>query len=151
MFAPAPLPTIGEIQRRLEIIFPGKVSDLEYLASEATAKTVFVMLYIDAIEGNDIWLAPKHVIRMTQEQSYKQDDADRQKYQVDCLKKGFRSNGTRWYQENSRETIRDECIRKGLYPKGCILLRRSIPTTSSKPRYALYEHFARLFTSVVSG
>jgi len=145
MFTPAPLPTIAEIWKRLQIIFPEGISNRAFLTREMTAKTIFVMLYIDAIEDNDIWLTPKHVVRMTQEQSYKQEEEERQKFQKDCLKDGFELPGTKWYQENSREPIRDECIVKGLYPKGCVTIRPNLPPTSSKPRYALYKHFARLF------
>jgi hypothetical protein len=145
MFAPEPLPTIAEIWRRLQIIFPEGISNRTFLTREMTAKIIFVMLYIDAIEDNDVWLTPKHVVRMTQEQSYKQEEEERQNFQKDCLKDRFELPGTKWYQENSREPIRDECIVKGLYPKGCVTIKPDLPPTSSKPRYALYKHFARLF------
>ena len=41
---------------------------------------------------------------------------------------------------NSRETLRD-----GLIRVGAVVERSGLPTTSSKPRYALREGFAALF------
>jgi hypothetical protein len=50
-----------------------------------------------------------------------------------------------WYRENSREQIRDETIRQGLIPNNAVMELPGIPTTSSKPRYALRKGFAALF------
>ncbi len=60
-------------------------------------------------------------------------------------KSGFQPDGKTWYQENSREKIRDETIRQGLIPNNAALERSGLPTTSSAPRYALRKGFAALF------
>ncbi len=60
-----------EVQARLTQIFPEGVAKREQLVWPVAASTVFTALYIGAIKGNDVWLAPKHVYRMTAEQSIK--------------------------------------------------------------------------------
>jgi hypothetical protein len=55
------------IYERLPIIFPEGVPQRTYCVREAAASTVFTMLYIGAVEGADIWAAPKQIVRMTDE------------------------------------------------------------------------------------
>jgi BsuBI/PstI restriction endonuclease domain/BsuBI/PstI restriction endonuclease HTH domain len=145
MFAAAPLPDLAEIQKRLEIIFPEGIADRGYVTREVAAKTVFVMLYIDAIEGQSVWLAPKHVYRFATHQVEQQDEASRRAYRKECLRPKYEPGGTRWYFDNSREQIRDETLKDGLVIKGAVVVDPSVSTTSSKGRYALGTHFARLF------
>ena len=145
MLAKEPLPEIEEIRRRLEAIFPDGIADRQYVVRETAAKIVFAMLYIGAIEGNDVWLAPKQVYRMTDQQAVIQDEETRVEYRRECMRPGYEPTGDRWYADNSREQVRDESIKDGLVPKGAIAINSSIPTTSSRGRYALREHFARLF------
>ncbi|MFA5516920.1 MAG: hypothetical protein WDA20_11600 [Desulfuromonadales bacterium] len=80
IFASAPLPDIAEIQRRLEFVFPEGTADRGYVTRDTAAKTVFVMLYIDAIENRGVWLAPKHIYRFTQQQTQLQDESSRKRY-----------------------------------------------------------------------
>jgi len=109
------------------------------------ASAVFVMLYIGAVEGSDQWLAPKHVMRMTEEQSkYKVEDV-RGAYRTGVMQSGFRAEGQRWYEDNSREPLRDETIRQGFITNNAVVERQGLPTTSSLPRYALRQDFAALF------
>ena len=108
------------------------------------ASVVFAMLYVGAIEGRDQWIAPKHVIRMTGEQAAVANDAARTAYAKGVMRPGFRAPGARWYEENSREPIRDETIR-GLIGNNSVLERSGVATTSSHPRYALRSSFAALF------
>jgi hypothetical protein len=103
------------------------------------------MLYIGAIEGVDVWLAPKQVVRMTDAQASKADARSRETYSTRSLKPGFRPAGKPWYSENSREQIRDETIRQGLIVNNAVAERPGLSTTSSKPRYALRADFAGLF------
>jgi hypothetical protein len=145
MLAKEPLPNVKEIQERLETIFPQGIADRQYVVRETAAKIIFVMLYIDAIEGNGIWLSPKQVYKMTDQQSAMQDEESRGKYRVECMRPGFRPTGKRWYADNSREQIRDESLKNGLIPKGAVVVNEKIPTTSSRGRYALRKHFADLF------
>lgn len=145
MFAAAPLPSPQQILARLNRIFPEGITDRRYLVQEVTAKTIFVMLYVNAVEGETVQLSPKHVYRMTEEQSFRQEEADREQYASACRRQGFLPSGRRWYQDNTREVIRDEVLRSGLVDKGMVILDNAVPTNSAKGRYTLKRHFARLF------
>jgi len=93
------------IYERLPIIFPEGVPQRTYCVREAAASTVFTMLYIGAVEGADIWAAPKQIVRMTDEQAVLHGDEDRNNYTTASMKPGFNPTGRRWYLENSREQI----------------------------------------------
>jgi hypothetical protein len=140
-----PPPDIATIHARLGEIFPEGLSDRNYLVREMAAKAVFVFLYIDAVEGADIWLAPKHIYRMTDEQATLLSKQERSRYRTEALKPGFQPEGNRWYADNTREPIRDETLKEGLVVKGAVVVNENIPTTSSRGRYALEETFADLF------
>ncbi len=145
MFAHAPLPDIQEIQRRLHIIFPEGISDRNFLVREMAARTVFVMLYVDAIEDQDIWIGPKQITRMTDAVACKQGDSERVAYFAGTKKRGYKPEGEPWYQDNTREPIRDETLRQGFIEKGAVVVRQGLATTSSLGRYALRKSFAKLF------
>jgi len=140
-----PLVDAKEIQRRLRIIFPEGVAHRNYVIREMAARTIFVLLYIGAIEGAGTWMAPKHVYRMGTRQSKRRADRARKAYLVDILKRGFKTPTDRWFQDNTREPIRDETLRDGFLRIGAVLTRPGIATTSSKGRYALQSKFASLF------
>jgi BsuBI/PstI restriction endonuclease domain/BsuBI/PstI restriction endonuclease HTH domain len=135
----------GAIHDRLQLVFPEGTPQRNYCVREMAASAVFVMLYIGAIEGRDQWLAPKHVMRMTEEQSKRQAADLRNAYRTDVKRSGFRAEGQRWYEDNSREPLRDETIRQGLITNNAVIERQGLATTSSLPRYALREDFAVLF------
>ena len=103
-----PLLDIAEIQTRLLAVFPEGTPQRGYCTREMAARTVFVMLYIGAVEGAAIWLGPKHVYRMSASQSAQRDDAQRQDYAIAVEKPGFVAPADRWFQDNTREPIRDE-------------------------------------------
>jgi hypothetical protein len=103
------------------------------------------MIYIDAVEGSGVYLAPQHVYRFTDEQYAKQDETSRKAFLMNCLRKNYVIEGKRWYADNSREQIRDENLKEGLVSKGAVIVDSSVPVTSSRGRYSLREHFARLF------
>jgi hypothetical protein len=127
------------------MIFPEGTHNRVFCTREIAASTVFTMLYIGAVEGSGVFLAPKHVYRMTREQAALSSISDRVRYRVDALAPGFSPVGTRWYADNTREPIRDETLREGLAQVGAVITRGDLPTTSSKPRYALRGDFASLF------
>jgi len=139
-----PLPDIGEIHRRLQIIFPEGTPQRGYCVREMAARTIFVMLYIGAIEGAGVWMGPKHVYRMGDAQSGQREDAQRQAYIVAVEKPGFTAPVDRWFQDNTREPIRDETLRDGLVRVSAVVTRTGLATTSSKGRYALQVGFAAL-------
>lgn len=103
------------------------------------------MLYIDAVEGQDVYLAPQHVYKFTQDQSAIQDEGSRQTYRTSCYCRTYVPAGQRWYADNSREQIRDENLKDGLVAKGAVVVDPTVPTTSNRGRYALRDHFAKLF------
>jgi len=139
-----PLLPVAEIQERLLEIFPEGTPNRGYCTREIAAKTVFVMLYVGAVEDRG-WLRPDQVTRMTDAQARLSDDASRLAWTKQSLsKKGHDITG-RWYAVNSREPIRDETLRDGLVRTGAAVVRTDLPTTSAAPRYALRASFAGLF------
>lgn len=140
-----------EVHARLQAIFPDGAPNRAYLTRMLAASTVFVALYIDAIEGGGTYLGPKHVYRMTDEQAAQVDDASRAAYSAGVLRTGAHIEGRRWYQDNTREPIRDETLREGLVAIGAVTERTDLATTSSKPRYALKAGFAALFDPALAG
>ncbi len=140
-----PLLDVPEIQSRLLQIFPEGTQQRNYCTREMEARTVFVMLYIGAIEGTGIWMAPKHVYRMGTGQSARRSDEDRQAYIAAVEKRGSNLPADRWFQDNTREPIRDETLRDGLVRVGAVVMRPGLATTSSKGRYALQSPLSSLF------
>lgn len=139
-----PLLDVGEIHRRLQVIFPAGIPHRNYCTREMAARTIFVMLYIGAVEGSGIWMAPKHVYRMGHGQSEQRSDAARRAYAAAVERPGFAAPTDRWFQDNTREPIRDETLRDGLVQIGAVVRRAGVPTTSSKGRYALQSGLASL-------
>lgn len=74
---PALLP-VSEIQERLRVIFPQGTPNRNYVTREIAAKTIFVLLYIGAIDGTERWLRPDQVTRMTDAQATLTDDEARE-------------------------------------------------------------------------
>lgn len=91
---------------------------------------MFTALYIGAVEGSGRYLGPIHVYRMTNKQAAKVGNTDREKYASGILRRRFRVLGVRWYQDNTREPIRDETLRDGLVANGAVLRKEDLPTTS---------------------
>lgn len=139
------------VQERLKAIFPDGTPNRGYLTRDLAASTVFVALYIGAVEGADVWLGPKHVYRFSDDQANMTSDAQRMLYASEVMKAGGRAPGAQWYQDTTREPIRDETLREALVVVGAAVERKDIPTTSSKPRYALQAAFAELFDPKLVG
>jgi hypothetical protein len=135
----------GAVHARLKLIFPEGTSNRNYCTRELAASTVFVALYVGAVEGADIFFGPKHVYRMTDKQSRRTEQASRRGYATKVRGAGFQPAGKRWYSDNTREPIRDETLRDGLVALGAVVEKTDVPTTSGKPRYALAAGFATLF------
>src|ERR1700730_9520290 len=135
----------SEIHKRLPIIFPEGTPHRGYCVRELAASTVFAALYVGAIEGAGIFFGPKHVYRMSDRQASRTDEKSRATFASRIMSAGFQPPGRRWYSDKTRETIRDETLREGLVALGAVIEKGDIPTTSSKPRYALAREFAALF------
>ncbi len=140
-----PLLDISEIHKRLQVVFPEGTPQRNYCTREMAARTVFVMLYVGAVEGSGLWMGPKQVYRMGESQSRLREEAQRVAYVAAVEKAGFVAPSDRWFQDNTREPIRDETLREGLIRVSAVVERPGLPTTSSKPRYALQGSFAALF------
>ena len=150
MALPALTP-VSDIHERLRVIFPSGTANRNYVTREIAAKTVFVMMYIGAIEGSDHWIRPDQVTRMTDAQAASTSDADRETWREESLRAASGSIEGRWYAVNTREPIRDETLREGLVRTGAVIEREGIPTTSPLPRYALTRDFVSLLDPVLSG
>ena len=139
------VPSLALIIERLPLIFPEGTEHRNYLIREMAAKTVFVMSYAGAIYSTDRWVRPSQITDMTDEQSLLLDQDDRYSWSKLMLSNKKKKPINPWYASNSREPIRDETIRTGLIPLQAVIVRSGIPTTSSKPTYALQQDFADLF------
>lgn len=139
------------IHKRLADIFPEGAPHRNYCTRELAASTVFAALYVGAVEGAERRFGPKHVYRMTDKQAKLTDDASRNRYATKIVQPGYHPYGKRWYNDNTREPIRDETLRDGLVAVGAVIEQTDIPTTSSKPRYTLASGFAALFDPRVTG
>jgi hypothetical protein len=139
------------VSERLPLIFPVGTPNRNNCIRGISASTVFCMLYVNAIEGSHLYCSPMHVYRMTVEPSNLTSDEERKQYHDCILKKGCKIEGQRWYEDNTRESIRDETIRDGLMQLGAIVIKAGVPTTSGSPRYALQKGFAGLFDPGLEG
>ncbi|MFJ3055981.1 BsuBI/PstI family type II restriction endonuclease [Herbaspirillum sp. NPDC087042] len=145
------IPSITLIAERLPEIFPEGTENRNYVIREMAARTVYVMLYADAIAGKNRWIRPSHVYFMTHEQAANIDDAARDEWFRLSIKPGYRPYGTRWYADTTREPVRDETLRSGFVICRAVVELEGIPTTSSKPKYALDQDFATLFSPALNG
>lgn len=143
-----PLPDRSEIRTRLEAIFPEGVPNRNYVTREMAASTVFVLLYLGAVEGEDYHVKPDQVTRMDDEQAAKISAEERMAWREKSVEPGGTGG---WYAKNTREPIRDETLRQGLVRYGAAIERQDLPTTSPKGRYALSEGFAALFDPELTG
>lgn len=140
-----PLPDWQEIRRRLEILFPEGTDNRGYVTRDIAAKTVFVLLYLDAIEGREVWMRPDQVARMTDAQASRTDREERRGWAAASTRPARGGSPDAWYAKNTREPIRDETLRFGFIPLGAVVERQGLPTTSPRGRYALRADFAALF------
>ena len=88
-----PLLDRDAVHERLQTIFPDGAPNRVYLTRMLAASTVFVALYIEAIEGGDTLLGPKHIYRMTDEQAALTDDDSRAAYATGVLRPGSAIEG----------------------------------------------------------
>ncbi|HSR49752.1 MAG TPA: BsuBI/PstI family type II restriction endonuclease [Acidobacteriota bacterium] len=146
-----PLPSWREIHERLHVVFPKGCPNRAHCVWEISARTVFVMLYVGAVESHDTWVRPNQVTRMTDAQSRKRDDASRLNWVESSLESSKGEIPGRWYADNTRESIRDDTIRYALIPNGAVIEREGLAPTSPKPRYALASGFAELLDPELGG
>lgn len=145
MTLPALLPW-KEIHAHLPEIFPEGLVNREHCIWEIAAKTIFVMLYAGAVEGQDRWIRPDQVTRMTDAQAMSVDDDARLAWAQASIKPSKADVAGRWYAVNTRESIRDDTIRYALIQNGAVIERPGLSTTSPAGRYALQAEFAALLS-----
>ncbi len=146
-----PLLPVPDIHERLQAIFPEGTANRNYVVREIAAKTVFVMLYIGAVDGEECWLRPDQVTRMSDAQAALEGDSERAGWRESSMRPTAGDIDGRWYAANTREPIRDETLREGLVRIGAVKEREGLPTTSPRPRYALAREFAELFDPSMRG
>lgn len=152
-------------QERLRVIFPPTAFD-PVLSNPLAAAAVTAMIYVGAVvpdEGDPVpeieWTRPSTVITMSPEALMHTSDNERQAYaaaaarqikDVVALLADWGHDHHPWYATNTRETLRDET-----WPKwqgnAAARKRPGIPTSSSKPRWALAASFADLFDPTLTG
>lgn len=146
-----PMLPLADVHERLQSIFPEGTTNRNYVTREIAAKTVFVMLYIGAVEGSGRWLRPDQVTRMTDEQSGRVTEVARESWCEKSMEPTVGNIAGRWYATNTREPIRDETLRSGLVRMGAVNERQGIATTSPLPRYALSTQFLTLLDPALAG
>lgn len=140
-----------EVHLRLAQIFPEGTANRAHAVWEIAARTVFVMLYINAVEKRDVWLRPDQVTRMTDQQAALTTDAEREAWAVESVKPSKGEVPGRWYAVNTRESIRDDTLRNALVAIGAVKERPGLATTSPLGKYALQEGFAALLDPALQG
>lgn len=137
----------AEVQQRLGLIFPEELAIRSKITNVVAARTVFTMLYCGCIQGSDRWFTPMYLTKaMGEKQAAKKTNQEREDYyaMISATKRTRLTVLDRWYNDNTRETIRDDTLVKGLCEVGAVIIRTDIGTTSPKPRYALERDFAKL-------
>ena len=81
-----PVLPVRDIHERLKEIFPEGSPNRKNCTWEIAAKTVFVMIYIGAVETQDTWLRPDQVTRMTDEQAGRTDEDSRKAWRKESQK-----------------------------------------------------------------
>ncbi|MDI3398509.1 BsuBI/PstI family type II restriction endonuclease [Pseudomonas sp. V88_4] len=139
------IPSVALIYERLPEIFPEGTENRNYVVREMAARAIFVMFYTGAIDGAERWIRPSQVTGMSDEQAVLVDEGSRAAWVTMSLEQKNWRTSSAWYAENSREPVRDETLRNGLVALRAVVERPGVPTTSSKPKYALEKEFAGLF------
>lgn len=158
-----PLIDPQEAERRLQAIFPRAAFD-SVLSNPLAGMAIASMLYADAIcaaddNPDDVqWARPSTVIWMTSEALARNSDQDRVRWRSAAAagRKRLEELHGAWgvpyqsaYRDNSRETLRDETFRKWR-EHGAMRMRQGLPTSSSRPRWALLADFADLFDPILT-
>lgn len=144
------LPSVEEVKRRLELIFPETFPDRGILVGIMAARVIYVFIYGGFIEGQGRFLRPSHVYFFPEEQTNKITDSDRNHWLSVATRPGHRPEGKRWYADTSREPIRDDLMRNQLQRLGIMQKLFEYPVTSSSPINYLSSDFAALFNPMLN-
>ncbi|GAB2498821.1 hypothetical protein CATRI_13180 (plasmid) [Corynebacterium atrinae] len=151
-----------EATKRLKLIFPRGAFDTT-LSNDLAGWAISSLIYINAVAPQnsepEVWARPTAVIWQQEDVlSEKTSDTDRQAWRAAAAKNfsAVQKLLNEWqvpvdsrFRENSRETLRDEIL-TGWKDLGAVRQRQGLPTSSSKPRWALESHFADLFNPALA-
>ncbi len=157
-----PLIAPAEAERRLKTLFPRAAFDT-VLSSAQAGWAISALIYAGAVvddEAPTVWARPTTVL--WQQESVLTShttDADREAWRRSALRgqSALQNLLTAWgeqhepkYRDTSRETLRDETFKKWS-ELGAMRRLTGLPTSSSKPTWALEQHFADLFDPTLQG
>lgn len=145
------VPKLEVIAERLPQIFPDGTENRNYVTREMAARTLYVMFYAGAIEGQERWIRPSQVTDMSDEQAELLSDEERNAWVEQALSRKKERPANTWYAPNSREPVRDETIRYGFIALGAVWERAGLPVTTPLPKYAMTQKFASLFDESLVG
>jgi len=149
---------VDEVQRRIAIVLPEEVTGLPILGGPISSRVVWTALYCGAV-NHLRHIRPTMVCWMRDSIARDWRPTTREKFW------GAASRNQRtfervfpevigepsWYRDNTREVIRDDILRSGLWSVGAVLRDESQPTNSSRPVWTLDSAFALLFRPSISG
>lgn len=152
------------VQARLVKLFP-RVQFDSAMSNRLAASAVVAFLHAGAVIDDEApnsrgvtLLRPSAVLWMSDEAERRNGPADREDWlqavtrhrsDVEALHASWGVAHVPWYGDNTRESLRDETFSEW-ERVGAIRHDRTLPTTSSKPRWALTRSFAALFRADVS-
>lgn len=141
------LPSMDLIKQRLPLIFPIDTEHRSQIVGKMSARTIYVMFYIGAIEGRNGWLSPAHVLNMDDGRASRTDENSRRSW---AKRREFSSDRSpnKWYADTTKESVRKNVILFGLIPLGAAI--KMDLGQENEPRYALAESFSKLFAQSVS-
>jgi hypothetical protein len=152
------MPTIDNVQSRLEAVLPSGVTGLPILTGSITARVVWTSLYCGAI-AHVRHVRPTMICWMRDSIASDTSVETRNLYwetssqNQRAFEQAFPGviGEASWYRDNTREVIRDDVLRGGLWSVGAVLRDESRPTNSSKPVWTLEPGFAALFDPSLRG
>ena len=147
-----------KVHERLRVILPVGVTGRPVLNSPVTASVVWIALFCGAVNRSR-YIRPSMVCWMRDSIAKSLTDSNRDRYwnASKASQKALATEypteilETSWYADNTREVIRDDVLRNGLWALGAVLRDESQPTNSSKPVWCLQQEFMELFDPSLSG
>lgn len=159
-----PLVTPAQAQHRLARIFPREAFDT-VLSNPLSASAISTMVYIGAVEdpalqgGDQRYARPSMIMWLDDAVLAHDSDGERNAWYAAArkTKKEVRELLAGWgmpfqqrYEDNTRETLRDETFPRWR-EQGAVLELAGLPTSSSRPRWMLRASFAALFNPTLQG
>lgn len=145
------IPNLNTIATRLPLIFPEGIENRDFVIDERATRTLFVMFYLVAIEGEHRWARPSQVSDMSDEQAKLDSAKDRQDWEMKTLSNYNKRPQQPWYSKDARQDIMNETIKAGFVALGAIIERTGLPVKTPFPKHAMSKDFAKLFDEDLTG